>query len=564
MLRVAATAAVLAGCVVAATTVPASCSATRTCTAAINAAIAACAGAPCTISLEAGAYVLDGAEYGARILIDNANGLTLAGAGDATVLIANISTLFSVSNSARVTFAGFAVDMERLPFTYGQVVAATPSSSTVSFDATSTYRVDLARYAWLNRAQAIISYDPVKQRIAKGTDIYATDDPIPITYTAGGAAATLTVPVALRVGDFVIIRHQVYGYNAFTVERSSALAWRNVTLWAVAGMGIYTDETSGIDIEALRIERTGGRPMSITADGVHFSNSRGGAIALRHCLFEGQGDDGLNAPTIFQFLVAAAADGRSFQVGGRGVAGPQPPLLGAGDTAQFFDRATLLPLGTAAVVGVGENFTVLLAAPGVPAGVGVYALVNDAQEYAASLEVTDSVFRNNRARGALLKSSNVFVARNIFEGMSASAVKTETDGCYWQEGHPVTNWSFVDNAIIEANVWGGLADVVIDNAVPVFANGVPTTTCVPYAAAAPGAAVQRGLNISGNTFSQVSGESAIGVYSTDGVEVRGNVIATAAGARAPAVDIAGHGVVGAVVAGNTCDGGACVVAGMGA
>ena len=99
---------------------------------------------------------------------------------------------------------------------------------------------------------------------------------------------------------------------------------------------------------------------------------------------------------------------------------------------------------------------------------------------------------------------------------------------------------------------------------PVFANGVPTTTCVPYAAAAPGAAVQRGLNISGNTFSQVSGESAIGVYSTDGVEVRGNVIATAAGARAPAVDIAGHGVVGAVVAGNTCDGGACVVAGMGA
>jgi hypothetical protein len=93
--------------------------------------------------------------------------------------------------------------------------------------------------------------------------------------------------------------------------------------------------------------------------------------------------------------------------------------------------------------------------------------------------------------------------------------------------------------------------------VPVFANGVPTTTCVPYAAAAPGAAVQRGLNISGNTFTQISGEAAIGVYSTDGIVVNGNTIT---GVRArDGADVHGFGVVGATVSGNVCGGGACGV-----
>ena len=178
--------------------------------------------------------------------------------------------------------------------------------------------------------------------------------------------------------------------------------------------------------------------------------------------------------------------------------------------------------------------------------------------------MTDCVFRNNRARGALLKQSNVLCARNVFDGCTMSAAKTETDGCFWQEGHPVSNWSFVDNEVREVNFWGGLADIVIDNAVPTFANGVPTTTCVPYAQAAPGAAAQRGLNISGNTITQLSGESAIAAYSAEGVEIRGNVITREAGAKTPAYDVQGFGVIGATVQGNVCDGRACVIAGMGA
>ena len=549
----------------AAALVPASCSATRSCTAALNAAVAACGAAPCAITLEAGTYILEGAEYGPRVVVAGARGLSITGAGDATVLVANISTVFSVSASEGVTFASFAVDMERVPFTAGRVVSATAQSSAVSFDATDLYRVELARHPWLARAQAIIAYDPVKQRFAAGTDIYALDAPIPIAFErTNGTDGLLHVATPLPVGEYVVLRHQVYAYNAFTVGASSGLTWTNVTLWAVGGMGILTDSCTGIAVDGLRVVKQPGRPMSITADGVHFSNTRGGAITVRRSTFEGQGDDGLNAPTQFQYLLSLAPDRRSFQVGGRNAPGAAAPYLATGDTAQFFARATLLPLGTAAVVGVGPNYTVLLSAPGVPAGVGMYDAVNDAQQYAASLEVTDCVFRANRARGVLLKQSNVLCARNTFEGMTAAAVLTNIDACYWLEGHPVSNWSFVDNVIREVNIWGGTADIGIDNSVPVFAHGAPTTKCVPYALASPGAAVQRGLNISGNTITQVSGMPAVGAYSTDGLELRGNTVTRGAGAPVPAVDLEGFGVVNAALAGNVCDGRPCVAAGLGA
>ena len=80
-----------------------------------------------------------------------------------------------------------------------------------------------------------------------------------------------------------------------------------------------------------------------------------------------------------------------------------------------------------------------------PAGVGMYDLMNNADGYAGYVEVTNNVFRDNRARGALLKSSNVYCAHNVFDHTTGPGIITETDGCYWFEGHPVTNWTVVNN-----------------------------------------------------------------------------------------------------------------------
>lgn len=59
------------------------------------------------------------------------------------------------------------------------------------------------------------------------------------------------------------------------------------------GMGIYASLTTNIELSGVAVAKKAGRPMSITADAVHFS-SCAGEIVIRDSLFEGQGDDGLN------------------------------------------------------------------------------------------------------------------------------------------------------------------------------------------------------------------------------------------------------------------------------
>jgi hypothetical protein len=439
--------------------VPPSCTPSGTCVAAIAAAFAACAAsrdAACTIQLEAGTYALAAPAYATLFAVAPAPAQALAfvGRGDATLLqLADIGTLFSVTGGAAgVRFEGFAVDQLRVPFTYGQVTAVNADgSSDVTFDARGLYAIDAARYPWLLRAQSVLSYDPAKSRVAaNATDIYALDAPLPLAYASStGAAAVVRVGGArLQLGGFVILRHQVYSFNAFNFYGTRGVAVVDVSLFCVGGMGVFTDSAHGIAIAGLSIRKLPGRPMSITADGVHFSNTLGGGVSITDSLFEGQGDDGINIPTIFQEIVWVGADGRSFRVQGRGQAPAAPPLAGAGATVNFFNRTDQALLGTGVVARVDANNTVVLAGA-LPAGAGVYSLINNNGMQADWVTVVNNTFRNNRARGALLKSSNVWCAYNTFDGCSLSAVKTETDACYWYEGHPVTNWTLFSNVFHE-------------------------------------------------------------------------------------------------------------------
>jgi len=386
-----------------------------------------------------------------------------------------------------------------------------------------------------------------------GTDMYAPSrQPFNVSYSGEGAAAELAIDAPLTLGDTVIIRHVIYVYNAFTCMNASAFGLRNVTVWAAAGMGVLTLGCTDVALLGLRIAKGPGRPMSISADGAHLQNTRGGAITVRGCTFEGQGDDGLNAPTMYETVTGVAADGLSFAVGQLG-----NPFL-PGDTANFFNRSSLALLGSAVVVAVAAN-TTTVAPPGVPPGA---QLVNNAAQYAGSLELTDNVFRNNRGHGAKLKSSNVLAARNLVEGTSMATAMTNTDGYYWLEGHAVRNWTFVNNTIHDCNfIRREAGDVVVDNFVqrPAAGGG---SECVP--AGEGDAPIQAGLTISGNEISSNSSAAAIAVFSADGVAIADNVVTYLDPARAPVVDLLGYGVTGAHLTNNRCGQHACSDTGFGA
>ena len=549
--------------------VPSSCSAAGTCTEQINVAITSCKGSPyCTVSLEEGVYYLTGSPFSNLINVFGATNLAIVGSGDSTILLAdNIHNFFQISGGSNISLSSFAVDMERLPFTYGIVANSVKSpnssslyDSTIIFNVTE-YPVDL-RYSWIGTVQAIMGFDPVlRHPTLDNLDIYALSPSYTATYPAETPGTMIIQAPKLPIGENVIVRHQVYSFNFANAEKVNKIAYSNISLWATGGMGFYTHQCTDIILTGVRVERIGNRPMSITADGAHIQDSQGGSVIIRDSVFDGQGDDGVNVPTTFQEIVSIDPSTFRFQLGGRG-APLEPPLFTQGDTVYFYNRSSMAILGISIVSEILTNNTVKIESA-FPQGVGLYSLVLSPQNFADYLEIVDCTFSNNRARGALVKTSNAYIARNVFKGMSMSGLKTETDGCYWFEGRPVTNWTATNNTFISLNYWisetNGNGDITIDSYVPVFNDGVPTTQCVHWTG--PESAVQANLTITDNIFFSAYNQTPITIWSVDGLNVSNNEIAYAQGTGATYA-IIGQGVSNSIAASNVCNGEPCKTEGV--
>lgn len=167
--------------------------------------------------------------------------------------------------------------------------------------------------------------------------------------------------------------------------------------------------------------------MSLNADGLHFSNTRGGFVSVQNSWFEAQGDDGINMPTRYQDIAQISADRYNFTPG---KLGSVPDLL-HGDTLQFFSRHDLAPLGFAVVDHVLQE---LQLTSQIPAAVHVYDLFANAHAHADSTIISNCTFKNNRARcsthvlaccccsfhrrrrGILAKGRNIVIYGNTFDG----------------------------------------------------------------------------------------------------------------------------------------------------
>lgn len=113
------------------------CSSDGSCAAAINAAFAQCAPFPsCTVSLAAGSYLLTGPLYSTSFNLNNLRNVALIGAGSSATLLlhADLAGTFNIVNSVNVSFAGFAVDNARVPFTLVYVTSSSGGITNVTFD----------------------------------------------------------------------------------------------------------------------------------------------------------------------------------------------------------------------------------------------------------------------------------------------------------------------------------------------------------------------------------------------------------------------------------------------
>ena len=481
------------------------------------------------------------------VAVHDVHNVTLAGAGGAgptatTLLLHGPRAAFSVSGGSRVGFSGLAIDTHRPMYTYGRCTSVTADNFTIEFNASQYYFAPRAgaapaAWAWLLEVQAVLEFDAASWRPAEsGLDLYATADPLPGTLTGPGAYTVAKRASGLAVGSSYILRHQVYGRNAFSSEGVDTMVFRDVAVYGAPGMGFYFSDCTDIHMGAgTAVRRRPGLPMSTTADASHFEQCSG-HVVLDGVHFEGQGDDCINVHGVFHDVrgMSTGAPGPS-QAGARRAvtatlggrpAGGNPPLY-VGGRYEFRNRSTWAVEAHAVLTGYrvdgagGQVADFEFTPAGSEAAVTKFALLAETTRQ-PTVHIRNTYFGNNRARGALLKTSNVLVENSVFDHNSGPCIQAFPDGCYWFESNGFANWT-LRNITFRGCDYGAAAaaaDVLVAACAPGLAGGLPLQQGGPVTVGQPFARI----TIESCVFQQDTPGKAVALWGSDGVVLTNNTV----------------------------------------
>jgi hypothetical protein len=410
-------------------TVPLSCAPDGCATAIVRTASACSAAGGGTVHLLSGIYPLHAASTTkadrALVVLSGLQNVSIVGQAGllgygsrvadptaTTVLVHGLHGAFHVSNCSGVTMSNIQVDLFRPPITYGRVIEVNDENSTLLVN-NSEYPFPASEMKWLSKVQGILGFDPETWRVAdNGLDIggeYTCTSTGLDQVTITGAGSQM----GLRTNSFYILRHQIYAFNGFTFTNVSSVRLTNVQIWSAAGMGFLFDQSRDITLQNCGVRRRPGKPMSTNADASHFAECSG-FIHIDGVHFSGQGDDGINIHGFFHSVTQLKDTPASFAIGNRPVGGTAP--LHVGEMYEFRNRRSwkvegigrmLSATNAAGSNGVVQTATFAFKEPHMSENVAEYALLSDLDRTPSYVLIENSVFASSRARGALIKASNV-------------------------------------------------------------------------------------------------------------------------------------------------------------
>lgn len=249
-------------------------------------------------------------------------------------------------------------------------------------------------------------------------------------------------------GEVYLLRHHVYGGNAFNVYNTSNITFSGIKLYAVAGMGWLIENRSehfqllGCVI-GLDPEHDDNR-ISTTADGVHIANTNG-KFRISGCDFSFMGDDDVNVHDNIA-TVTDKLDEKAVEIY------TNANNFAAGDTAIFsskgFDR-----LGFSAEVTSVEGKKLTFDKE-LPDYIVKDCIVSNGSIDSGNYVISGNYFHENRARGLLLQSNNGLCENNRFYKIMANPIKVIMDisSGLWLEGTGVNGLVIRNNSFVECNV----------------------------------------------------------------------------------------------------------------
>ena len=249
-------------------------------------------------------------------------------------------------------------------------------------------------------------------------------------------------------GEVYLLRHHVYGGNAFNVYNTSNITFSGIKLYAVAGMGWLIENRSehfqllGCVI-GLDPEHDDNR-ISTTADGVHIANTNG-KFRISGCDFSFMGDDDVNVHDNIA-TITDKLDEKTVEIY------TNANNFAAGDTAIFssqgFDR-----LGFSAEVTSVEGKKLTFDKE-LPDYIVKDCIVSNGSIDSGNYVISGNYFHENRARGLLLQSNNGLCENNRFYKTMANPIKVIMDisSGLWLEGTGVNGLVIRNNSFVECNV----------------------------------------------------------------------------------------------------------------
>lgn len=249
-------------------------------------------------------------------------------------------------------------------------------------------------------------------------------------------------------GEVYLLRHHVYGGNAFNVYNTSNITFSGIKLYAVAGMGWLIENRSehfqllGCVI-GLDPEHDDNR-ISTTADGVHIANTNG-KFRISGCDFSFMGDDDVNVHDNIA-TVTDKLDEKTVEIY------TNANNFAAGDTAIFsskgFDR-----LGFSAEVTSVEGKKLTFDKE-LPDYIVKDCIISNGSIDSGNYVISGNYFHENRARGLLLQSNNGLCESNRFYKTMANPIKVIMDisSGLWLEGTGVNGLVIRNNSFVECNV----------------------------------------------------------------------------------------------------------------
>ena len=406
---------------------------------------------------------------------------------------------FYMPNCKNVTVENLSVDYTPMLYTQGTVTSDDGTYVTMSVDP------GFPDSGWVLSGQQFYSllYNPVTGAPKDGnaeTDFYTNVTNVSsmvlrLKATFVNTQYGLTNPA---IGDKITLYPSPEN-GAFIIQNDGGgMQFINLNIYQSAGVGISESSgVGGMNINNVNVipgpaplGTSTVRLMSALADSFHFGSVRTGPT-INNCTASGCADDGVNVQGFFFHVLSVS--GNTITVTPKWDA---PPAIG--DTVEGYLNNGYVSTGTATITNFvkrddpTETAAIIAAYANMDSTIQDTSLVYDittdkplgvsAGDHITSLNcigsgavIENSTFKNNRARGVVVRGQNDIIKNNTFDRNSSAAISVGPDAYWCESGFPV-NVSILNNTITNSATGGDMIKSSTNSMVgSICVSTVPTT-----------------------------------------------------------------------------------------